>query len=249
MIRSVIIDDEEDARKSLQLTLDRYCPSIEVVAQCTTPEEGMLAIEQHCPDLIFLDIQMPGMTGFDLLKQLDDINFAVIFVTSYDQYAIKAIKFSALDYLLKPVDVDDLLAAIDRLRSEKNNRYRKDQYSTIFKNTRNPTRPFERLAVPTMDGLLFLQTADIIYCQAEGNYSTIYQVGKQKTLVSRTLKDFEMLLGDNGFCRVHHSHLINLGHVNKYVKGEGGYVELTDGYHVDISRRKKEAFLKMLQRI
>lgn len=249
MIKSLIIDDEADAREVLKLALEKYCPEVEVLVACATPEEGLKAIRSHQPDLVFLDVQMPHMSGFDLLEQLGDINFAVIFVTAYDRYAIKAIKFSALDYLLKPVDPDDLVSAVQKAedrQSIENSSYR---YQSVLSNVKNKHAQIDKLAIPDSEGIMFVETANIICCRADGNYTMLYLMGGKTTLVSKPLKDFENMLADTGFCRVHHATLVNMNHIRKYVKGDGGYVVLSDSHHVEVSRRKKEAFLQQLHKI
>jgi two-component system LytT family response regulator len=192
---------------------------------------------------------MPQMSGFDVLQELSPVNFEVIFVSAYDKYAIKAIKFSALDYLLKPVDIDDLIHAVSRVKQrlqQENNTYR---YQSVLNNIQYKSKQIDKLAVPTLEGIDFFNTHDIIYCKAEGNYTTLFLRNQPSKIVCKNLKDFEQLLIEPGFCRVHHSALINMQHIQKYVKGEGGYVILTDGHHVDISRRKKEEFLLLLNKI
>ncbi|PSR53804.1 DNA-binding response regulator [Adhaeribacter arboris] len=249
MIRAIIIDDEVDAREALRMTLAKYCPDVTILRCCETPPLGLEAIEILEPDLVFLDVQMPGMSGFDLLQQIKKINFAVIFVTAFDRYAIKAIKFSALDYLLKPVDVDDLMQAVQKVKAQALLSRPPYHYQSALNNSQHTSGKIEKLAVPTHDGIDFYLTDDIIYCQADGSYTTLFLKGKPKQLVCKKLIDFENLLTESGFCRVHHSSLINLKHILKYVKGEGGYVILTDNHHVDISRRKKEEFLQLLDRL
>jgi two-component system, LytTR family, response regulator len=249
MIHALIIDDETDAREALRMTIEKYCPEVSLLGVYDTPQKGLAAIQELQPDLVFLDVQMPHMSGFDLLQQLSPLSFEVIFVTAHDQYAIKAIRFSALDYLLKPVDVDDLMRAVSKVQErlqQKNSTY---QYQSVLNNIQYSTRKIEKLAVPTLEGIEFFNTDDIIYCQADGNYTRLFLKDKQSKLISKNLKDFESLLRESGFCRVHHSSLIHMKHVQKYVKGEGGYVILTDNHHVDISRRKKEEFLKLLDRL
>ncbi len=249
MVRALLIDDEEDAREALRLSIGQYCPEVQLMAVYASPEEGLRAIRDQPPDLVFLDIQMPRLSGFDLLQQLAPVPFEVVFVTAHDQYAIKAIRFSALDYLLKPVDVDDLIQAVRRVQQrleQKNSAY---QYQSVLHNMRFRPGKIDRLAVPSFEGIDFFDLNDIVCCQADGNYTILHLVGKERKLISKNLKDFESLLAESGFCRVHHSSLINLRHVQKYVKGEGGYVILTDGHPVDISRRKKEAFLSMLDKL
>ncbi len=249
MIKAIIVDDEHYGRKALQSALAQYCPQVDLLQVCEGPEEALQAIRSQRPHLVFLDIQMPKMSGFDVLQELTPIEFEVIFVTSYDQYAIKAIKFSALDYLLKPLDVDDLIQAVNKAAvrlEEKGSSYR---YQSVLNNIRYKSGKIEKLAVPTMEGIDFFLTDDIIYCQANGNYTTLYLTNNEKPIISKSLKEFDNLLAGSGFCRVHNSSLINLHHVQKYMKGEGGFVILTDGHHVDISRRRKDAFINMLDKI
>jgi len=250
MINAIIIDDESDGRNALRIALEKFFPEVAIKGIFETPEKGIEGITQLKPNLVFLDIQMPQMSGFDLLKQLSPLNFEVIFVTAFDQYAIKAIRFGALDYLLKPIDIDDLRVALEhaRERIEKENTT-PFQYQAIISNSRHANGKLERVAVPTLEGIEFFNTDDIIYCEADGSYTNLLLKGNHRKLVSRNLKDFENLLEDSGFCRVHHSFLINMSHVQKYVKGDGGYVTMTDNHHVDISRRKKEEFLNLLDRL
>lgn len=249
MIKSIIVDDEHYGRQALQLALEKYCPEVELIAVCKGPEQALKTIRDLHPQLVFLDVQMPNMSGFDLLEQLAPINFEVIFVTSYDQYAIKAIKFSALDYLLKPLDVDDLIQAVQKAKQYMNQNGGVYRYQSVLNNIQYKTGHIEKLAVPTLEGIDFFATKDIIYCHAEGNYTTLYLTEQKNPLISKNLKEFENLLSGSGFCRVHNSYLINMQHVLKYIKGEGGYVILTGDHHVDISRRRKDAFLNLLDKI
>lgn len=248
MINTILIDDEVTGLESLKLSIEKYCPDIAVKGAFKSPHLGLAGIRKIKPDLVFLDVQMPQMSGFDVLQQASPINFDVIFVSAYDQYAIKAIRFSALDYLLKPVDVDELIHAVRKAKDRVNKKSSIYQYQSVLNNIQLKSGKIEKLAVPTADGIDFFETRDIIYCKADGSYTVIMLKNNQRVFVCKNLIDFENLLIDSGFCRVHHSHLINLSHVQKYVKGEGGYVILTDNHHVDISRRKKEEFLALLDR-
>jgi two-component system, LytTR family, response regulator len=248
MIQAIIIDDEHDGREALRIAVERYFPDVNIRRICETPDEGIESIKSIKPDLVFLDVQMPHLSGFDLLKKVSPFDFEVIFVTAHDQYAIKAIRFSALDYLLKPVDIDDLRTALGKVKERLELKNTSQQYQSVLHNAQNNGK-IDRLAVPTQDGIEFFHTADIVYCEAQGSYTSILLKGKSKALVSRNLKDFENLLSDSGFCRVHHSYLINMNHVRKYVKGEGGYVVMTDDHTVDVSRRKKDEFLKLLVKL
>ncbi len=249
MIKAIIIDDEHYGRQSLQQAVEQYCPELGILQICESPEAGIAAINALKPDLVFLDVQMPNMSGFDVLQKLSPIDFEVIFVTSYDQYAIKAIKFSAIDYLLKPVDIDDLIHAVQRAKDNLQQNRKRQRYQSVLHNLNYTSGKIEKLAVPTLEGIDFFRTDNIIYCEADGSYTTLYLSGHEKQVISKNLKDFENLLSGSGFCRVHNSYLINLSHVKKYIKGDGGYVILTDDHHVDISRRRKDVFLKGLDKI
>ncbi|HEX6224989.1 MAG TPA: LytTR family DNA-binding domain-containing protein [Chryseolinea sp.] len=249
MTRAVIIDDEEDACEALRIALERHCPTVQLLQTCTSPEEGLVAIGTLKPDVVFLDVLMPEMSGFDLLTRIDTIPFAVIFVSAYDQYAIRAIRFSAVDYLLKPVNVRELVDAIARVVENGITRERQVRVSSLMQNASALTGPITRIAVPLGDTIEMFETNDIIYCKAEGSYSYVYRTNQRKTLVSRHLKDFENLLVDAGFFRIHHSFLINIRHVQRVVKSEGGYVVMSEDYELDISRRKKDEFMNILTRL
>lgn len=246
MITAIIIDDEADGREALRIALEKYCPDVEIRGVYAKPEEGVAAVRELHPSLLFLDVQMPGMSGFDVLQQLSPINFEVIFVSAYDRYAVKVIRFSALDYLVKPVDVDELLHAINRVKERLLHGNNIFQYQSVLQNIQSKSGRVEKLAIPTQTGIDLFDTKNIIYCRADGSYTTIFLKGKQTCLVSKKLKEFENLLSESGFYRVHHSFLINILHVQKYIRGDGGYVILTDNHHADISRRKKDEFLALL---
>ena len=249
MIRAIIIDDEADGREALKLTIQRYIPKIQILDLCSYADEGIISIRKHSPDLVFLDVQMPYKSGFNMLEELGEFNFEVIFVTAFDRYAIKAIKFSALDYLLKPVDIDDLQKAIQKAEARIKQKGTSQYYTSLLKNVKYSSNKIEKLAIPTLEGIIFESVNDIIYCAADGNYTMLMMKGKRKLLVSKSLKDFEMMLSDNGFFRIHHTYLINMKYIRQYIKGDGGYVILEEGHHVDVSRRKKEAFIQLLNKI
>src|SRR5436190_12658985 len=246
ILKAIIIDDEARSRKALQIALNDYCPSVQIAAIAETPKNGIEAIIKHKPDIVFLDVQMPGMSGFDLLSHFPEINFDVVFITAHDHYAIKAIRFSALDYLLKPIQIDELMAAVKKAEEKKNNRHTNWQYRSLYENVRSGHNASGSIAVPTGDGLLFIKTHNIIRCEAEGNYVIIYQSDKEKMLITKNLGDLESMLDAKEFFRVHNSHLVNLSHIKKYVKGDGGYVIMSDNSTVDVSRRKKEEFMLIL---
>lgn len=249
MIKSIIVDDEEDGRESLKLVITKFCPEVKIAALCSSADEGIAAINAFKPELVFLDIQMPQKSGFNMLEELGEFDFEVIFVTAFDNYAIKAIKFSALDYLLKPLDVDELQKAVQKAMERIHQKNHKINYQSLMNNIKHTTRKIDRLAIPDSEGIVFEKVDDIIFCEADGNYTTIHLIGKRKIIVSKNLKDFEMMLSDNGFFRIHHAYLVNLKHIRKYVRGEGGYVILAEDHHLDVSRRKKEAFIQVLHKV
>ena len=244
MIRALIIDDEASARKGLRLVLQKHCPQVTILALCESPEAGIENIKQLNPDLVFLDVQMPRMTGFDVLEQLPEINFKVIFVTAYDKYAIKAIKFSALDYILKPIDVDELVTAVEKISLPE--QHKAVKFGSLLKNVKPGAHKMERLAIPSENEIIMQPIRDIIYCEADSSYTTLYIKGGKQLTVAKTLKEFESILPDTDFCRIHHSTLVNMAHVVKYIKGEGGYIIISNDKHLNVSRRKKESFLRLL---
>ena len=245
MIKTIIIEDEAKSRSSLRQKLIEFCPEVAVVAEAEDGIEGIGLIEKHDPQLVFLDIEMPKMNGFEMLNAIKEKKFHIIFTTAYDRYAIKAIKYAAFDYLLKPVDIEELKIAVTRAAGSETGQTKK-QIELLQQNIQHPKKQFNKLAVPTLEGLLFFDIADIIYLEANSNYTDIFFSNKTKILTSRTLKDFEELLPKDIFFRVHHSYLINLNYIKRYIKGDGGQIELQNGTYVDVSRRKKEEFLKAI---
>jgi two-component system LytT family response regulator len=247
MIKAVIIDDEPDCCEVLTTLINRYCPEISIIGIANTPEEGeKLLLNNGDVQLLFLDIQMPRMNGFELLEKLKPVNFGIIFTTSYDQFAIKAIRFSALDYLLKPVDKDELRAAVTRAIKQINQPFR-EQLEILMQSLQGKAGIESRIALPTMEGLQIIAPASIISCASSSNYTILSLKENQKLMISRTLKEIEEMLEPYSFLRVHHSHLVNLAEIRKYVRGEGGNLIMSDGSSIDVSRSKKESLLKKLQ--
>jgi two-component system LytT family response regulator len=246
MIKAIIVDDEPYCCEVLSTLLEKHCPEVTIEAICQSAAEAITAITSHPVQLLFLDIEMPHMNGFQLLERLPNINFDLIFTTSYDQYAIKAIKFSALDYLLKPIDRVELQAAVrkamDRLQHPL-----PQQLQILLQKLHQPAHQVSQVALPTMEGLQLVPLDSIISCASSSNYTIISLKDKQKITVSRTLKEIEEMLEDLMFMRVHHSYLVNLNEIRKYIKGEGGNLIMSDGSSVDVSRSKKEQLLKKLQ--
>ena len=244
MLRAILIDDDQSNLSALSEKLLKHCPQVEVIGLCDNGEEGIKAIESEKPDVVFLDIEMPVMNGFVMLQQLKYRNFELIFVTAYDHYAIKAIRFSALDYLVKPVEIDDLKAAITKAEANKNSRNSQLQMELLLEHLNN--KQPKRITIHTSDGLRFINVEDIVYLEASNNYTNIYLSTSQKLLVSRTLKDFEDILPSETFLRIHHSTIINKFYVEKYIRGEGGQVVMLHGKVLDVSKRKKSEFLQAI---
>ena len=233
MIKAIVVDDEIHCLETLSLQLSEYCPEVQLLEQCRSAKTGLEAIEKFKPDLVFLDIEMPSMNGFELLDQLSAISFAIIFTTSYDQYAIKAIRFSALDYLLKPIDPKELIIAIKKVQEQRHLPIA-EQFQMLLKQVNGKGNGFNNI-----------HADQVIYCEANDNYTHFLMKNKSKIIACRTLKEIEEQLTDFPFfVRVHHSYLVNLNEVTKYVRGEGGYLVMSDGSSINVSRSRKEALLK-----
>jgi two-component system LytT family response regulator len=243
----LIIDDEKHCREVLQVMLSRYCPQAQVIASCESGREALKVLEIQQPDLVFLDIEMPGMNGFEWLDNCPKKDFAIIFTTAYNDYAIKAIKHSALDYLLKPVDSQELVAAVNKAAGEKASKT-EAKVSQLLE-AMQEKKPNKRFAVPTMEGLILINTEDIEYVQSEGAYSHFYFTNNKHLLISKTLKEAEEVLPVSDFFRIHNSYLVNLKYVQKYIRGEGGEVLMLNGQMIPVSRTKKQEFLALLEKI
>lgn len=247
MIKVIIIEDQKHSRDILENMLLQHFKNVEILAVCKNAAEGKTAIEDLQPDLVLTDIELEKNAVFSMLQELSNINFEVIFITAHEQYAIQAIKFSAIDYLLKPFTSEDLSEAIKRYEQKKDKQQSAGQLSTLFHNLKHIQKDAKKIALPTANGLTIVPLKEIIRCEAGINYTNFFLAAKNKMLVAKTLKEFEELLNDYDFIRVHNSHLINLHHVKYYTRrGEGGTVTMTDGMEVDVSRRKKEEFMKRL---
>jgi len=244
MLKALIVDDEPKARENLQILLHDFVEGVAVVGLCENIAEATEAVRLHSPDVVFLDIQLQRETGFDLLTKLKEINFEVIFTTAYTEYAIKAFKFSAIDYLLKPIDIEELRKAVGRVEKRVSNNMT-GRLTQLVQNLKQGSNENYKIALPTLDGLVFVKISDILYCEASSNYTQIF-TAEEKYLVSKTLKEYDDLLSDHNFFRIHNSYLININSIKKYVKGEGGYVVLNNDTSLDVSKRKKEAFLNRI---
>ena len=245
MLKAIIVDDEPYCCESLATLLERFCPEVKISAICNSGQEALTAIAEIKPHLVFLDIEMPYMNGFELLEKLPAIDFELVFTTSYDQYAIKAFRFSALDYLLKPIDREELQKAVKKVVDRKHSPI-PQQLEILLQKINHPNIPIQRIALPTMEGLQLVPVNSIISCASEGNYTTFLMKDKQKIVVSRPLKEVEEMLAEHSFFRVHYSYLVNMNEIEKFIKTDGGYLIMSDGSYVDVSRSKKEILLKRL---
>lgn len=247
MLKSIIIDDELKSRESLKKMIETFCSTLtEVSTVCQNVTEGLEAMRKYAPDIVFLDVQMQGETGFDFLEKIAFTDFEIIFTTAHSEYALKAIKLSAIDYLLKPINIEDLQNAIAKVR-DKQSKDSNHKFKQLLQNLQTARAENYKLALPTSEGLTFIKIDDILYLKASGNYTEIHMVTGEKHLVSRQLKEYDDLLDDNGFFRIHHSFLINLNHIQNYIRGDGGYVVMSDKNTIDVSRRKKDAFLERIK--
>jgi len=245
-IKSIIVEDELNNRENLQYILKEHCPFVEVVAICSSALEGRQKILEHQPDLVFLDVEMPGGDGFSMLESLPNLNFEVIFVTAFTSYAVKAIKFSALDYIVKPIDTMELLKAIDKASQKIKEKKENARMVNLLENQHKEGNK-KILALPLSDKIEFVEVANIIRCQADSNYTLFYLKNEEKLLISKTLKEYDELLTPFNFLRVHQSHLINLEEVKSFIKTDGGYILMKDGANITISRQRREMVMHKLR--
>lgn len=243
----LIIDDEENGVTTLQLLLKKYCEDVNIIGVAFSAEEGINLIKTLKPDLVFLDIEMPTSTGFDVINATKQIhNYEIIFTTAYDRYAIKAIKVNAVDYLLKPIDSDELKAAIDEAEKKiklKQSEISKSEVEVLLKNLVYSSK---KISIPTSEGLILVDAEDILYLKSESNYTMVFLKNEKKILVSKTLKSMEDQLKNYSFCRVHTSYLINVNEVEKYLKGDGGTIILKNKVSIPVSRNYKLDLLSKL---
>jgi len=239
-IRSIIIDDEPNNIENLRTIISTYCPGIEVIATANNATEGIEAIKANQPDLVFLDIQMPGGSGFEVLRAFNAIHFEIVFITAYDQYGIQAIKFSALDYLLKPIDIIEFKAAIAKAKEKISTKRHNHNIENLLDYIKSGQRDSPKIALPTLAEIRYIKVNIIIRCEAENNYTTFYLENGEQILVCKTLKEYDELLQPHRFIRPHQSHLVNLSFVKSYLKEDGGTLLLTDQTKVPISRQNKE---------
>ena len=243
-LRTILVDDELPGLESMQKLLQQNCPDVEILAACNSADKAVEKIKHLQPDLIFLDIAMPGKSGFDLLRESKDLKFEVIFVTAHNEFMIEAFHFSAIDYLLKPVDEDLLADAIHRAKTRIAEKTGSKNIDTLLYNVQQKQSPKNmRLCIPSLKGFQVVELDEILYAEASNNYTNFHFSNKRVICTSKTLFEYEELLTDSGFVRIHKSFLINLLHVKEYIRGEGGSVILSNGTDVEVSRRKKDFFI------
>ena len=238
-LRTIIVEDEQTSRDILKNYLSKYCPTVEVLGEAKNIDEALILIRNNELDLIFLDVEMPYGSGFDLLDKLGKTEFEVIFVTAYNQYAIEALNKQASYYLLKPISIDDLIKGVDHVTAIKLKE--NELQDSVLTPKIDPVH--KKITIPTQDGFEVLEIKDILYCKADDNYTEIYLENGHKKLVSKTLKYFDDILNENGFARIHKSYLVNVSFVVSYRKGKGGTVFLRNGKELSVSASKKAAFL------
>lgn len=243
-MNAILVDDEPDGIRTLKKMLELHCPEIEIAATCPNAVTAEQKLREIQPDLVFLDIQMPGKTGLEMLAELPQKNFEVIFVTAHDEYMLQALQFSAVDYLMKPVDEDRLIEAVDRVKKKLEQGRNSGQTETLLYNVNNARSPMEmRLCLPTLKGFSIVKLEEIVYCEAQRSYTNFRLVNNKSIVISKPLFDYDRLLSNTIFLRIHKSFLINLMHVKEYIRGEGGTVIMSNGMEIEVSRRKKELFL------
>jgi two-component system, LytTR family, response regulator len=247
-MRAIIIDDEKDSIKILETMIAKFTPEVEIVGTYTNPTEALGKIDSLKPELIFIDVHMPGVSGFEFLEKTDRSQFEVVFTTSSEQHVLKALKSGALDYLLKPVKADELRIAVDKAVARRSTvpAAQLEMLMEYFK----PQKPkVKRIALTATDHLVFVDTQDILYCESDSNYTTFFLSNGEKVIISKTLKDVEEMLSGGDFFRIHASYLINMKHVTKFTRGDGGFVVMTNNQQISVSRKKKEEFFEMFSRL
>lgn len=246
MLKAVIVDDDPRERDILATLLHKYCQhDLWVAGYASDPDSAYQAISEHYPDIVFLDVELGNATGFDLLKRFSNFGFAVIFVTAYERYAMQAIKFNALDYLLKPVEIEELVKAVAKVKSREKVSV-DEELKNLIHILAHPHQKSNRIAVPVLNGYKMIPVQDILYCQAEKEYTYIFCMDQISICSSINLGEYEQLLEGYSFCRVHHSYLVNKDHVKQYIKGEGGELIIDNNFHIPVSRRKKNDVVEWL---
>lgn len=246
ILKAVIVDDELKARQFLRQLTEKFIPDVKIVGEASNAFEAQEAIALCNPDLVFLDIDMPGKTGIEMLREMEQIPFQIIFTTAYDKYAVEAFRLGAIDYLLKPISPDELIKAIERALKHQQSGEKQNARYESFQQNFHPGKQFSKITIPTLTGFEFVEINDILFLQSDSNYTRIKLCNGKQIVASRLLGEFEKMLEPYNFFRVHKSNLINLTHIKSYTKGEGGTVMMTDGSEIDVSRRSKEGFLRSI---
>jgi two-component system LytT family response regulator len=247
MLKALIVDDEKYGREGLLALLNKYCPQITQINTASNIADAKDLILSEEPDLVFLDIEIKNELGFDLLEKIESWNFEVIFTTAHPNYAVRAFKYSGLDYLLKPINAHELVRAVKRAIKKKDDQVHKQQIELLLKNLNSDKKAPQTICLSTMEGVEFIDIDEIVYCEANGAYTVFHLKPNRKIIVSRNLKEYEVLLDEDFFMRIHNSFLINLKEVKKYVKSDGGYVIMKNGDAVNISQKKKDDFLQKMR--
>jgi two-component system LytT family response regulator len=247
MLKAIIVDDETASRETLANYLQKYCPEVELLALADSVKTGLVAIEKNEPDIVFLDVEMPFGNAFDLLEQVKEINFETVFVTAFSNYALKALNLSAAYYILKPIDIDELISAVQKIKISKERKNNNNHTQILIENIKTINGQLHKLVLPVLDGFEVVQVKDIIRCQANDNFTDFYFAGGKRMLICRTLKFYEQVLEEFGFMRIHKSHLINLQYVKKYRKGKTGQVIMSDDSELELSVNKKDDFLNKMK--
>ncbi len=247
MIKAIVIDDEAKARRIIDALLKEYCPEVEVVAIAEDVPSGVIAINQHKPDVLFLDVEMPGYTGFQLLDFFKEVDFEIVFTTAHSDYALQAFRVSAIDFLLKPIQISELIAAVEKVKAKRDSQSR-ERLSVLKENFKD--NAIRKLALPVSDGLVFVEVEDISHLEADGAYTHFHFSNGKKVIVSKKIKEFEEALSSqNSFYRTHRSFIINLKKMKQYVKQEGGYILLENNVQIPLARERKEEFVSVIERI
>ena len=242
-LKSIIVDDEGSARRILSAFIEKYCPQINVVGQASHIGEAQTLIQQVQPDIVFLDIEMPGGNAFDLLDAIEEINFDIIFVTAYSDYAIRAFDMSAAHYLLKPVSIEGLIEAVEKVTATFHDKLELKSSRILIDNMRSTEAQAQKIVLPLLDGFELIRLSDILFISALDNFSQVHLVGNRRITVCRKLKHFDEILMKSGFFRIHRSHLVNMEFITRYHKGKGGMVTLSNGKELDVAQSRKRAFL------
>jgi two-component system, LytTR family, response regulator len=243
-LKAIIVDDEEASRDTLKNYLAKYCPDVELLGMGNSAKQGIELINTHKPDILFLDVEMPYGNAFDLLEQIEDISFETVFVTAFSNYALKALNLSAAYYILKPIEIDELILAVDKIKTQKESNAKLLHTKILVENIHAENKQAQKIVLPLLEGFEVIPVKDIIRCEANDNFTNFILTQNRKIMICRTLKQYENILEEYNFVRVHKSHLINVQHVTKYLKGKGGQLIMSDQSYVDVSPSKKEELLK-----